>query len=85
MNANPKTTVDDLFSLLRSCPAEQIPDTPDSATTKDPPDSSIVNRQSAIGNTTALGTPRAPLRAGFSQPSQWSQRSQLSQGTYNER
>jgi len=65
MNANLKTTYEDLVEVLRACPAEQLPATPESATEQPPPDSSIVNLQcapahkSAISNTTALGTPRA--------------------------
>ena len=47
-----KATFDDLLDLLRTCPAEQLPATPESATAPDPPpnDSSIDNRQSTIDN-----------------------------------
>ena len=51
-------TFDDLLDILRACPAENLPATPDSATEKLPPDdSSIVNQQSAICNTSSPDPP----------------------------
>jgi len=52
MSTNAKTTLEDLFSLLCSCPPEQLPATPDSATAPDPPpreDSAFRVPNSALG------------------------------------
>jgi len=53
-----KTTFDDLVDLLRSCPPEQLPATPESATSPDrPPENSQLRTQNSA--LTTLGTPAA--------------------------
>jgi len=59
MSTNAKTTLEDLFSLLRSCPPEQLPATPESATERPdpPPDNSAL--RTSHSERTSLGTPSA--------------------------
>jgi len=70
MNVNAKTTFDDLIDLLRSCPAEQLPATPESCSPQvsyppqadapapdPPPDNSALSTSHSAR--TSLGTPRA--------------------------
>ena len=51
-----RDTFDDLLEILRACPAENLPATPEAAPAQDPP---LDNSSFVICNLSLMGTPRA--------------------------